>query len=442
MDPAEEKRITGFFTSVHENKEGPDMSIKEEFMGNFLCRSHAVDMRHLVVVCCLAFWTFAQEVPFGFSSQPVLFDTGDTYTVVWSTTDIGSAKVEIRCPDGGVLLFSDAVDGLGDFQTRIHGVRVPKELLETAGTSYRASSRRTIDTSRYGYKFGEEVISGFTALRPKKTGAEISFLAFSDVQGGEKYVQQVIAAVTEPYDFVVALGDYSNWYNCYEDYINPLLIPAYQATKGEIPLVYVGGNHEIKGSWAKQTNRFFPTPSPDNQRYYTWSYGPLFVTTLFFGDDHGDDMPRYSGVSEFDAYKDGEYEWLERQKIQRLWGRYRYHLAFCHIPLLAEENLMTADRVCKECNKAHGYKQKEFGRLLEKMDVQAMLSGHTHQARLCRHPDLAFSNLQIGGIRKGGYKASLIRLVPGKMGYTIYGSDGSRESGEVPVGDNRRIFWW
>ncbi|MCX7008478.1 MAG: metallophosphoesterase [Kiritimatiellaeota bacterium] len=388
----------------------------------------------LLVVLLASYCCFAQTKtnlpPFEFTSQPVLLENKEHYRIIWSTTQIGSAKVVVKQNDGSQKTFSDATDGVGDFQTRIHRVDVPKALLEAAGATYSVSSRRSIDTSRYGYQLGEEIVSARHAVAVQRPADNIAFLAISDVQGGAKLARTVLERVDEPYNFVLLLGDFSNDYNSADDYIEPLLCLAYQASKGAIPCLYVSGNHEIKGTWSRLTNQIFPTPSPDNQRYFTYSFGPLFITALFLGDDHSDDMPRYSGVSEFDAYKDRQFDWLAGTVLPKQeWKQFRYNIAVAHIPLIRANNDLTVSHFCKECNKAHGYKLPEFAAAFNNtIKPQLMVSGHTHQAQLVSDPSLSFPNLQTGGHlgRNKFYHTSLVRFVNDTISYTVYDSTGKK----------------
>ncbi len=387
--------------------------------------------------CCGFAQTATNRPPFEFTSQPVLLENKECYRVIWSTTQFGSAKVVVKQKDGSQQAFSDATDGVGDFQTRIHRVDVPKTLLETAGATYCVSSRRTIDTSRYGYQMGEEIVSAPHAVTVQRPQDNIAFLVISDVQGGAKLARKALERVDEPYNFVLLLGDFSNDYNSADDYIEPLLGLAYQATKGAMPCLYVSGNHEIKGTWSRLTNQIFPTPSPDNQRYFTYSFGSLFITALFLGDDHSDDMPRYSGLSEFDAYKDRQFDWLAKTVLPKQeWKQFRYNIAAVHIPLIRADGELTVNHFCKECNKAHGYKLPEFAAAFnDTIKPQLMVSAHTHQAQLVSEPSLCFPNLQTGGHlgRTKFYHTSLVRCLNGAISYTVYDSNGTKTPHQIPL---------
>lgn len=385
--------------------------------------------------------SFAQAAtnlpPFEFTSQPVLLENKDCYRVIWSTTQFGSAKVVVKQQDGTQKAFSDATDGVGDFQTRIHRVDVPKTQLEAKGATYCVSSRRTLDTSRYGYQMGEELVSAPHAVAVRRPQDDVAFLVISDVQGGAKLARKALERVDEPYNFVLLLGDFSNDYNSADDYIEPLLGLAYQASKGTIPCLYVSGNHEIKGTWSRLTNQIFPTPSPDNQRYFTYRFGPLFITALFLGDDHSDDMPRYSGLSEFDAYKDREFDWLVKTVLPaQAWKQCRYNIAAAHIPLIRADGELTVNHFCKECSKAHGYKLPEFAAAFnDTLKPQLMVSAHTHQAQLVSDPSLCFPNLQTGGHlgRTKFYHTSLVRCVNDTISYTVYDSAGTKTPHLIPL---------
>lgn len=376
--------------------------------------------------------------PFKLDTAPTIFARGDDYCIMWATSRPGSAKVEVVKEDGTVLTFSDAVDGVGRFDSRIHRVEIDKEILEQNGVKYRVSSRKAVNTTAYAYKLGKEVSSGYYApkLSPPSDTA-VSFFAFSDVQGADRFARKAVDKVSAEanYDFVLLLGDYSDDYNDEQDFIGPLLDLSARASGSVLPCVYVTGNHELKGTMAKEVNRLFPTPSPDNKRYFTYSYGPLFMTTLDFGDDHSDDMPRYNGVSECDAYKDEEFEWLTSTVTEeKKYEDFRYNIAVAHIPLLTTTKgtpVFTEERHCGECGKAHGYKLADFRRVLTEMNIDIMISAHSHAPKVVEHPDCVFKNIHTGSkISKGyvikGYNCNVIRFEGDKCVNTLYNHKGEK----------------
>lgn len=367
------------------------------------------------------------NLPYKFETEPVIFDAGDSYSIMWATNKNASAKVEVKLSNGELMYYTDAADGVGDFMTRIHAVSVPKTVLENENASYRVISRKTVDTSGYGYKLGKELTSAYYTPVLKKEGEGESILAFSDVQGGEKYAEKALKNVDRPYNFVLLLGDYSSYYNSVSDFIDPLLKLAAIASKSVLPCVYVTGNHEMKGTLAKEVNRLFKTPSPENRRYYTYTYNDLFMTVLDFGDDHDDDMPRYNGASECDAYKDAEYKWLTEEVIpDKRFEGYKYNIAVAHIPIIYKNNIFTYESICKECDKPHGYKHREFKAALESMNISLMLSAHTHSPRIVTHTDCAFPNLQTGAVEKkigkNGFTCNIIEFRDGDFENYLYRS--------------------
>lgn len=368
-------------------------------------------------------------VKFDFLTEPVVFDSGDTYSIMYATSKPGSSAVDITNADGSVTRYTDAVDGVGYFSHKIHRVDVPKEALDN-GASYVVSSRKSKNTRYYGYSLGKEIKSASYKLKAQSDSTDVKFMTISDIQGAIKYAEKAVDNITnKDYDFILMLGDYCNQYNSEDDFIRPMLGIAARAGGSTIPVVYLTGNHEIKGTLSREINRWFPTPSPENKRYFTYVYKNMHIVALDLGDDHSDDMPRYSGVSEFDAYKDVEYDWLVNEVMEnKNYENYKYNIAISHIPLINSNDLYTKDYYCNECNKAHGYKHAEFIQAFEDMGITNIISAHTHsEPRIVTHSESTYNNLQTGSKyykngRIAGYRNSIVTLSDNGMTFEVYES--------------------
>lgn len=366
--------------------------------------------------------------PYKMTTAPVVFDSGDTYSIMWATTHNASAKVEITSHDGSVVSFSDATDGLGKFNKKIHRVDVDKKYLSDPNSSYRVSSKKTISTKGFGYKMGKEITSANYNFIAERKGEEINILSFSDIQGGAKYARKALKNITQEIDFVLLLGDYSDVYNKNSEFITPILEMAAIASKSSKPCLYVTGNHEYRGSRASELSTLFPTPSPQNKRYFTYTYKDLFLTALDFADDHTDSLDIYSGLAEFNDYRDEQYNWLKNEVVpKRESENYRYNLAASHIPIVNNENLLTSEIFCKNCDKNHGYKLDDFQSSLEEMRIDMLISAHTHsEPRIVTSTKCAFPNMQVGSVARTkagapiGYRNSIITLKDGVITYQVY----------------------
>ncbi len=369
--------------------------------------------------------TFGKSIAsFSLKSEPCVFVGDDCYVVIFATSQDGTGEVLVE-KDGQEYRYYDQINGVQRFVGQFHRVEIPKDILN--GGSYTISSRQTLDTTSYGIPLGKTVTGKTYTFHDYSGTGDVSFLCVSDVQGPYEKAQQATkeAAKTHSYDFVLMLGDSSSQYNSYEkDFIEPILKVAASASRSEIPCYYVIGNHENKGTYAKYLNDLIPTPSKDNQLYYTFTVGDAFFTALNFGDDHNDEMARYNGINHFNAYKDAEYTWLTEEVMQaKEYESYTYNIVLSHIPVLMGQELYTYDYVCSECNQKHDYKWREFTQAYLDMGVDYVVSGHTHsEPREVSVEGCPFKNLQVGSKYNGGqsYRNSIVTLRGGQITYEVY----------------------
>jgi hypothetical protein len=142
---------------------------------------------------------------------------------------------------------------------------------------------------------------------------------------------------------------------------------AYNITKGEIPVIYARGNHEIKGEYAEVLYKY--VGSRNQEFYYTVTLGDddVFAVVLDMGEDHEDDYWEYYGTAQFDIYRSRQTEMLEQILEDGDYENYRYRMMLCHIPVVYVDN--------------HGYFEEfrtQWTALLNKMEPDIGLSGHEH----------------------------------------------------------------
>ncbi|MEE1102736.1 MAG: metallophosphoesterase, partial [Alistipes sp.] len=132
------------------------------------------------------------------------------------------------------------------------------------------------------------------------------------------------------------------------------------------PLVYVRGNHETRGPGFSEFMNLFPsktgTPS------YLFRQGPAAFLVLDCGEDKPDSDMEYGGTAAYDAYRESMAQWLAETIESEEYKSAPVKIVLMHIPF--EE-------------KAGWWGNNELKRLLlpllNKADVDLMMSGHTHR---------------------------------------------------------------
>ena len=153
-------------------------------------------------------------------------------------------------------------------------------------------------------------------------------------------------------------------FNQYAQLANEL---AYAITKGEMPVIYARGNHEIKGEYAEVLYKY--VGSKNQEFYYTVTLGDddVFAVVLDMGEDHEDDYWEYYGTAQFDIYRMAQTEMLEKVLEEGDYENYRYRMMLCHIPVVYVDK--------------NGYFEEfrnDWTALLNEMKLDIGLSSHKH----------------------------------------------------------------
>lgn len=296
--------------------------------------------------------------PCEFTYGAVVYAVEDDYQIVFSTSDSAIAWVEI----GGECYY-DLYAGSMRSVDKVHKIQVPQSVLDTAG-GYTVCARQMIYRGPFGGYTGETISQEYH-FRPVDSSDGLNHVALSDVH---EAVEAAITAATarKDTDFVILLGDIVSMVETEADaqLANEL---AHGITKGEIPVIYARGNHEIKGEYSEVLYKY--VGSKNQGYYYTVTLGDddVFAVVLDLGEDHEDDWWEYYGTARFDIYRQEQTELLEEILEDRDYENYRYRMALCHIPVPYVDK--------------NGYFEQfrnEWTALLNEVDIDIYLGGHKH----------------------------------------------------------------
>ena len=290
--------------------------------------------------------------------KPVVYAVEDEYQIVFSTSDNAIGWVEI----GGECYY-DLYAGSMRSADKVHKITVPQSVLDGA-KGYTVCYQQMIYRGPFGGYLGTEKSKEYS-FRPVDTSDGLNYFALSDVH---EAVDAAVTAATSrsDTDFVVLLGDLVSMVETEKDVqlANEL---AFGITKGEIPVIYVRGNHEIKGEYAEELYKY--VGSKDQQYAYTVTLGDgdVFAVVLDMGEDHEDDWWEYYGTAQFDRYRQEQTEMLEQILEDSDYENYRYRMMLCHIPVVYVDK--------------NGYFEEfrnDWTALLNEMELDIGLSGHKH----------------------------------------------------------------
>jgi len=335
--------------------------------------------------------TFAASAGTMLLTKPTVFLSGaDEYNVLFATTDYAAAFVEISY-GGKTYLFADEYDGLIRTDDYIHTVRVPKSLLDSAG-GYTIVAREVASNSKSGISYESEMREKWTFYGDKgKDSINISFVSdlhlkpaeFGRAQMAKDIMDNKMGAV----DLIVFNGDITDALPNDMYFAETLLEGSHIVSGGQIPVIYVRGNHEARGEFAQFIDRYLAFDG--GNMYGRVEYGPASFIVGDCGEDKPDYQVEYGGLVDFDNYLVTQLEWLKNM------GGYDsskpYHVALSHSPRFFDRK----------------YSSEAF-LALENYGTDIQVSGHSHTA--ATFSGAKYPIVIDGGIMTEGFRAGLLKM--------------------------------
>lgn len=257
-----------------------------------------------------------------FTYEPVVYAVEDTYQIVFSTNHSATAWVEV---DGEK--YYDLFAGSMKSADTVHKITVPQEKLDEA-KGYSIHAQKMIYRGPFGGFKGAEISKSYD-FRPVNSSDGLVYYTVTDAHHARKGAVDAALSV-ENLDFLIILGDSVGMVE-YEKDVQVSNLIAHDVTKGEIPVVYARGNHEIKGEYAEQLHKY--VGSKNESFYYWFVLSDVFGITLDLGEDHNDGWWEYYGTDKFTLYHNEQTRFLEELVSTKPYESYSYTLVACHIPI-------------------------------------------------------------------------------------------------------------
>ena len=279
----------------------------------------SVDICGGVLVGVLLFVTpaLAQQQPFiVHDTKPVVMHgpwissmTETSATIVWVTDTPCHAEVVYGKAEPLTMRADNAEHGLLPVGL-IHVVHVTG-LEPGARYTSRPVSTRVVTMKAYWPEKGlatESPAAAFTTFDRRRPTA--AFTAVTDTHEDAARVTALLKLV-EPgaNDFLVHLGDAFHGLESEDQLFARWFDPASKLAAGSLPLLFVRGNHEMRGAFAR--NLFDYVPTPEGRYYVARDAGPLHLIVLDTGEDKPDETNVYSRLNKVAPYRTAELAWLK-----------------------------------------------------------------------------------------------------------------------------------
>lgn len=287
-------------------------------------------------------------------------------------------------------------NGLVQANTRIHEVELDN-LKPGTRYYYRVASKSIVKFQPYKVVYGETIYSKtFQFITMDEQATEASWLILNDIHDRrDSYAHLIGLNKSEPYDYVFLNGDmYDDLEN--EDQVIELMIkPCAKIFAAQKPMIFVRGNHDIRGQYAREMLDYFSFPLG---AYFTYRHGPVFVIVLDTGEDKEDAAAVYSGLVDFENFRLKQAVWLENVLRSDACINAPFKVVKMHIPTHYTVG-GKGELHCREL----------FTPLFNQYKVDLVISGHTHKHGIYPPNAIHHYPLIIGGGPNAGDR-TLIRV--------------------------------
>lgn len=300
--------------------------------------------------------------------------TEDGFTVLWTTQGKSLSWIEVA-PDDGTPFESSARPRF--YQTvagkrytgTFHAVRVTGL---TAGESYRyriLGKEIQDDSNPYASIYGKEATLKLVG-KVRTVDYDAAVCRFSMVNDIHDKAS-LYRSLTDPLkdkelDFLLLNGDIVSYSSSIDTVIKHTFSPIAKLA-ASLPIVFARGNHESRGADSYLLPGLFRTPT--GEFYYIFRQGPVAFVVLDGGEDKPDSSVEYSGLADYDSYREAELEWLKEAVKDPLFADAPVKVAICHIPALKDKGSWYCQSWLNE----------NFVPVLNGAGVDLMLSGHHHR---------------------------------------------------------------
>ncbi len=312
------------------------------------------------------------------SNYPELFKT---YPAVYAVRDRYIIIVAVNAPctmwaKVGEQEFFDDSNGILRTASLTHKVEIPLSLLNEC-KEYTLCFRKVIERKPY-YSELEDVETFSCTFRPLPND-NIRIFHIADAHNR---IDGPVSAADKAgeHDLLILNGDIPNHSGDIK-YFAAIHCIAGEITKGQYPVIFSRGNHDMRGIYAEQIADH--TPTDNGRSYFSVNLGPLWALVLDCGEDKPDTNVEYGHTICCADFRRRQTEYIksvcESAENEYSAPGVHYKLIISHIPFSLHYNPpfnIEEDRYADWCKTVK-----------ENISPDLMLAGHIHSCKVLRKED-------------------------------------------------------
>ncbi len=311
--------------------------------------------------------------------NPCVFVIGNEYEILTVAHKKGIFSV---CVDGETY-YEDNSGALSS-EKNFSKIRVPQAKLDKA-KKYEVFYKETLNRKAYYSELGQVQSQSF-AFQPLLKTEDIKIYHIADVHYRFEMAKKTANFFGNDIDLFVVNGDIGE-VETEENYLEVCKFVG-DIAKGEIPVVFVRGNHDTRGKLAEKFTDYFPANGKNT--YFEFTVGNLRGLALDCGEDKWDNHKEYGAMEYFGAKNPEVYGGVN------IFERYRKkETAFLQSVETSDKLTFAVSHICPaQTAQTHDSPfaiEKEtytiWNKELARIGVKFMLAGHKHKAYILEKND-------------------------------------------------------
>ncbi len=336
-------------------------------------------MKRILLLFCMSVLTLSMiaQSKLQISHGPYLQEvTEDGATIVFLTSEKSFSWIELKphgTGDEQTIRCYTSKDGLKAAYNTFNSIRI-ECLAPGKEYDYRILSKEIRSFQPYKVVFGDSISTQwhtFSTVDPKKKGASIFITSdmHSDANKLEKLLNLADYKTCNAFFYA---GDMMNYMEDPEAPFTSFIDLSTRLFASSIPFEVVRGNHETRGNLARTFSSYFP--KKNGKIYGSYLLGDIMIVMLDSGEDKAENHWVYAGLTDYNAYRSEQAEWLKALVKTKEYKKAKYHIVISHFPMVMGQQW-------KDEKTWMGWEDaiQKFRPILNQANVDLLISGHTHR---------------------------------------------------------------